>query len=177
MNGPSNGLNGQNFTADTQCTSTQQQIHPGMERARQPHEFGGTHNNVQPLSHQTQGGHNNPNPPSGISQYASPPNPAPNRASAVAAEQPLENYAGDVEMEHDRPGGRGIALRDRVFLNHAKTVTTKAVAKPMRLGRATVMCLIFNRMIGESPFTGLPSHAQKLTSGRHGHLPHSSYRV
>lgn len=47
----------------------------------------------------------------------------------------------------DQPGGRGFADEDEDMLQNAD-VTWRAVAKPMRLGRATVMCLIFNRMIG-----------------------------
>lgn len=50
--------------------------------------------------------------------------------------------------DFDRPGGRGLAPEDEILLQEAD-VRWKAVAKPMRLGRATVMCLIFNRMIGE----------------------------
>lgn len=42
----------------------------------------------------------------------------------------------------------GLAPDDEFLLNEAD-VHAKAVAKPMRLGSLTVMCLIFNRMIGE----------------------------
>lgn len=48
----------------------------------------------------------------------------------------------------DQPGGMGLAPEDEFLLNEAD-VHAKAVAKPMRLGSLTVMCLIFNRMIGE----------------------------
>lgn len=48
----------------------------------------------------------------------------------------------------DQPGGMGLAPEDEFLLNEAD-VHAKAVAKPMRLGSLTVMCLIFNRMIGK----------------------------
>ena len=47
-----------------------------------------------------------------------------------------------------QPGGMGLAPEDEFLLNEAD-IHAKAVAKPMRLGSLTVMCLIFNRMIGE----------------------------
>jgi hypothetical protein len=45
------------------------------------------------------------------------------------------------------PGGQGLSAEDEMFLD--ADVHWRGVAKPMRLGRWTVMCLIFNRMIGE----------------------------
>ncbi|KFY04726.1 hypothetical protein O988_00569 [Pseudogymnoascus sp. VKM F-3808] len=51
----------------------------------------------------------------------------------------------------DQPGGMGLAPEDEFLLNEAD-VHAKAVAKPMRLGSLTVMCLIFNRMIGTGIF-------------------------
>ncbi|KFY45977.1 hypothetical protein V494_00677 [Pseudogymnoascus sp. VKM F-4513 (FW-928)] len=51
----------------------------------------------------------------------------------------------------DQSGGMGLAPEDEFLLNDAD-VHAKAVAKPMRLGSLTVMCLIFNRMIGTGIF-------------------------
>ncbi|OBT53766.1 hypothetical protein VE04_06635 [Pseudogymnoascus sp. 24MN13] len=51
----------------------------------------------------------------------------------------------------NQPGGMGLAPEDEFLLNEAD-VHAKAVAKPMRLGSLTVMCLIFNRMIGTGIF-------------------------
>lgn len=60
---------------------------------------------------------------------------------------PSPNGAPGPASAFDQPGGRGFADEDENMLQNAD-VTWRAVAKPMRLGRATVMCLIFNRMIG-----------------------------
>ena len=46
----------------------------------------------------------------------------------------------------DRPCGLGIAEEDEEFLD--ADVHWAGLAKPFRLRQATVMCLIFNRMIG-----------------------------
>lgn len=68
--------------------------------------------------------------------------------------------SGVMSPAFDQPGGRGLAPEDEVMLQEAD-VHWRAVAKPMRLGRATVMCLIFNRMIGASSlshsYEGAPS--------------------
>lgn len=61
-----------------------------------------------------------------------------------------DNYP--VSPTFDQPGGRGLAPEDEIMLQEAD-VHWRGVAKPMRLGRATVMCLIFNRMIGEAYFS------------------------
>jgi hypothetical protein len=57
----------------------------------------------------------------------------------------------------DQPGGMGLAPEDEFLLNEAD-VHAKAVAKPMRLGSLTVMCLIFNRMIGEFEESSAPRY-------------------
>lgn len=59
-----------------------------------------------------------------------------NAGSITATEQPF-----------DLPGGRDMDPDDELLLQETD-VRWRAVAKPLRLGRATVMCLIFNRMIG-----------------------------
>ena len=46
----------------------------------------------------------------------------------------------------DRPGGLGMSEEDERFLE--ADVRWTGLAKPFRLRKATVMCLIFNRMIG-----------------------------
>ncbi|KFZ15936.1 hypothetical protein V502_05328 [Pseudogymnoascus sp. VKM F-4520 (FW-2644)] len=58
---------------------------------------------------------------------------------------------GDAAAAPDQPGGMGLGPEDEFLLNEAD-VHAKAVAKPMRLGSLTVMCLIFNRMIGTGIF-------------------------
>jgi hypothetical protein len=50
-------------------------------------------------------------------------------------------------LEGEQPGGLGVAEEDEAFFN--ADVKWRGVAKPMRLGRVTVMCMIFNRMIGK----------------------------
>lgn len=47
----------------------------------------------------------------------------------------------------DRPGGLGMSEEDERFLD--ADVRWTGLAKPFRIREATVMCLIFNRMIGE----------------------------
>lgn len=49
----------------------------------------------------------------------------------------------------DRPGGLGMSEEDERFLE--ADVRWTGLAKPFRLRKATVMCLIFNRMIGGQP--------------------------
>lgn len=61
---------------------------------------------------------------------------------------PSKSGSGTTIPDFDRPGGLGLAPEDEALYEETD-VQWKAVAKPMRLGRATVMCLIFNRMIGE----------------------------
>ncbi|KFY96181.1 hypothetical protein V498_02839 [Pseudogymnoascus sp. VKM F-4517 (FW-2822)] len=58
---------------------------------------------------------------------------------------------GVAAVASNQPGGMGLAPEDEFLLNEAD-VHAKAVAKPMRLGSLTVMCLIFNRMIGTGIF-------------------------
>jgi len=48
----------------------------------------------------------------------------------------------------DRPGGMGMAEEDERFLE--ADVRWTGLAKPFRIRKATVMCLIFNRMIGKA---------------------------
>lgn len=47
----------------------------------------------------------------------------------------------------DRPGGLGMSEEDERFLE--ADVRWTGLAKPFRIRKATVMCLIFNRMIGK----------------------------
>lgn len=50
-------------------------------------------------------------------------------------------------ISFDRPCGLGMAEEDEKFLD--ADVHWAGLAKPFRLRQATVMCLIFNRMIGQ----------------------------
>jgi len=48
----------------------------------------------------------------------------------------------------DQPGGLGMAEEDELFSQDA-AISSTALAKPFRLREFTVMCMIFNRMIGK----------------------------
>lgn len=50
----------------------------------------------------------------------------------------------------DQPGGLPLEEEDEQFLR--AEIQWKGIAKPMRLRQVTVMCLIFNRMIGKFCF-------------------------
>jgi hypothetical protein len=57
----------------------------------------------------------------------------------------------------DQPGGQGLPEEDEQLLRAA--VQSRGTAKPRRLREFTVMCMIFNRMIGmtHSCLTSVPS--------------------
>jgi hypothetical protein len=55
-------------------------------------------------------------------------------------------YAGGT-AGFDQPGGLGLHEADKRFLN--AVVQAKGVEKPVKLREITVMCMIFNRMIGQ----------------------------
>ena len=74
-------------------------------------------------------------PPQNLSHIAAG-SPRGHQPSIAATEQPF-----------DLPGGQADDPDDDQLLEEAD-VHWRAIAKPLRLGRATVMCLIFNRMIG-----------------------------
>lgn len=75
--------------------------------------------------------------------------PIPTNPQAQNRESNTPAYGNGVPATApNQPGGMGLAPEDEFLLNEAD-VHAKAVAKPMRLGSLTVMCLIFNRMIGE----------------------------
>jgi hypothetical protein len=74
----------------------------------------------------------------------------------------------------DRPGGIGLSEEDEAFLRDAD-VHVKSPAKPMRLRKLTVMCMIFNRMIGGS--SSIHSLQNLTCNVRDWNLPHPSDRV
>lgn len=65
----------------------------------------------------------------------------------------FEMAAPHTVSSFDQPGGLGMADEDEEFSQEAAIIST-ALAKPFRLRQITVMCMIFNRMIGETPIHG-----------------------
>jgi len=60
----------------------------------------------------------------------------------------LEMSSAHDVSSFDQPGGLGMADEDRLFSQEA-AISSTALAKPFRLRQVTVMCMIFNRMIGK----------------------------
>lgn len=49
----------------------------------------------------------------------------------------------------DQPGGMGLGNGDHIF-EHADVKWRSVIVKKMQLSRMTVICMIFNRMIGKA---------------------------
>jgi hypothetical protein len=61
-----------------------------------------------------------------------------------------ETLVSQETTSFDRPGGMGLGGQDYVF-EHADVQWRGVIVKNMQLRRITVMCMIFNRMIGKLP--------------------------
>jgi hypothetical protein len=60
----------------------------------------------------------------------------------------LEMTTAHGASSFDQPGGLGMAEEDELFSQEA-AISSTALARPFRLRQITVMCMIFNRMIGK----------------------------